>query len=119
MATYNDLIAAMSTAISDRQQKYYQYQPPESKYNEWIPIGNSNYGRSRYITTGRNVYTNPESYLLDASKWINDEYNTYSFIDWLQKQYFDKTVTPFKKEFVKRDISIEEFDRLLMGDMNE
>lgn len=118
MATYNDILRAMADAISASEQKYYTYRPKEVKYNEWAPMGDYDYRRARYLTTGSNVYTTPELYGRNASQWIIDESDTEYLIDWLRKQDFMPSVTPLKKVHPKKNISIEEFDRLLMGDEN-
>ena len=115
MATYKDVIRAMADAISAREQKYYVDRQQSAKYYEWAPMGDYDYGRARYLTTRSNVYTTPELYGRDTSQWIIDESDTEYLSDWLRKQDF---MPSLKKTYTKKDISIEEFDRLLMGDEN-
>ena len=118
MAIYKDVIRAMADAISAREQKYYVDRQQSAKYYEWAPMGDYDYGRARYLTTRSNVYTTPELYGRNTSQWIIDESDTEYLIDWLRKQDFMPSVTPLKKVHTKKNISIEEFDRLLMGDEN-
>ena len=118
MAIYKDVIRAMADAISAREQKYYVDRQRSAKYYEWAPIGDYDYGRARYLTTRSNVYTTPELYGRNTSQWIIDESDTEYLIDWLRKQYFMPSVTPLKKVHTKKNINIEEFDMLLMGDEN-
>lgn len=118
MAIYKDVIRAMADAISAREQKYYADRQQSTKYYEWAPMGDYDYGRARYLTTGSNVYTTPELYGRDASQWIIDEYHTESFNDWWRREVLNEIIHPSKKAHTRKDISIEEFDRLLMGDEN-
>ena len=118
MAIYKDVIRAMADAISAREQKYYVDRQQSAKYYEWAPMVDYDYGRARYLTTRSDIYTTPELYGRNTAQWIIDESDTEYLIDWLRKQDFMPSVTPLKKVHPKKNISIEEFDRLLMGDEN-